>query len=524
MAKHCPALTRRHVLVGAVAAGAVASGGLVKASAADPKVLRWRMLTDITCLDPAFYINRSETDVYAALLDRLAEMVPGDTWSFASSSIVTSVEQVDPTHIAFTLKPGVMWTNGFGELTAEDVKYSFERIANPDFGSYYTGDWISLDHVEVIDNLSGVIVLKEPDAALWTTVLTWGSGNIVCKAAVEALPDQRFTTSPPAVSGPYQIREWQPMQRLVLERNPLWNGLEPYFDEIRCFPIEDNKTAELAFLAGELDFTTIAVSSVPNLEENLPEDARLAIKATTAYAWIGMNVDHEPFGDIRVRRAVQKAIDVRAIQEGAYFGAAPLATGIISPGLVGYRAVEPPYPDPDGARALLAEAGFPDGFKTTLIVESVPDRVNAAQIVQANVAEIGIDVDVIPMDSGPFWEMGLESSGEQWKTIEMVLNNYTSIPDAAFATQWFVPDQVGVWNWERWSNAEFGELDRKARAEVDPEKRSAMYVRMMDLMWEEAAYVPLVHEPLVAIYRDTIDPQLLPDGSILLRNMKNSTT
>ncbi len=522
MGNHAPALTRRDLMAGAAGGLAAVQAGIGSSMASGTRVLRWRMLTDITCLDPAFYINRSENDVYAALFDRLVEMVPGDTWRFAPSQIVTSVEQADPTHITFSLRPDVAWTNGFGRMTAQDVKYSFERLADPEFGSYYTGDWISLDHVEVVDDLSGVIVLKEPDAALWSTVLTWGSGNIVCKAATEALPDQRFTTDPPAVSGPYQIREWQPQQRLVLERNPLWTGPLPYYDEIQCYPIEDNKTAELAFLAGDLDFTTIAVSSVPNLEDDQPADARIAIRATTAYAWIGLNVDHEPFGDIRVRRAVQKAVDVRAIQEGAYFGAAPLATGIISPGLIGYRDVEPPLPDLEGARALLAEAGLPDGFATSLIVENIPDRVNAAQIAQANLAEIGIAVDVIPMDSGPFWEMGIESVGDQWKSLAMVLNNYTSIPDAAFATQWFVPSQVGVWNWERWNNAEFGELDREARAELDPDKRGAMYVRMMDLMWDEAAYIPLVHEPLVALYRDTVDPELLPDGSILLRDMKGT--
>ena len=162
-------LTRRGLMAGAAAGAAAMHARLGGASASETKVLRWRMLSDITCLDPAFYINRSENDVYAALFDRLVEMVPGDTWDYAMSDVATKVEQVDPTHIAFTLREAVVWTNGFGEMTAEDVKYSFERIADPDFGSYYTGDWVSLDHVEVSDKLSGVIVLKEPDAALWTT-------------------------------------------------------------------------------------------------------------------------------------------------------------------------------------------------------------------------------------------------------------------------------------------------------------------------------------------------------------------
>lgn len=120
---------------------------------------------------------RFENDVYAALFDGLVEMTPGDTWAYEPSDMIVAIEQVDPTHITFQLRAGLPWTNGFGEVSAEDVKYSFERIADPANGSCYAGDWISLDHVEVRDALSGMIVLKNPDTALWTTVLTWGSGN-----------------------------------------------------------------------------------------------------------------------------------------------------------------------------------------------------------------------------------------------------------------------------------------------------------------------------------------------------------
>ena len=83
-------------------------------------------------------------------------------------------------------------------MTAEDVKYSFERVIDPKMESPYAGDWAALDHVEVTDELSGVIVLKEFSATLWTTSLTNNAGMIVCKKAVEALPDKKFTTEVPA--------------------------------------------------------------------------------------------------------------------------------------------------------------------------------------------------------------------------------------------------------------------------------------------------------------------------------------
>ena len=137
---------------------------------------------------------------------------------------------------------------------------------------------------------------------------------------------------------------------------------------MRFTHVASHKSAELAYLAGDLDATDIAESSIPEFKEDIPASSKLVTAQTTGFTWMGMNVDHEPFGDIRVRRAIQAAIDAEEINDGAYFGAAAVGTGIIAPGLEGYWDVERPKPDLVRARQLLAEAGFPNGFDTHITV------------------------------------------------------------------------------------------------------------------------------------------------------------
>src|SRR4029453_1115005 len=168
-----------------------------------------------------------------------------------------SIEQADPTHIRFELRPGIPWTNGFGELTAEDVKFSYERIANPAIKSPYKGDWAKLERVELTGRHAGVIVLNEPFIPLWSSTLPQTSSVIVCKKAVEKMDGQRFTMDPAATCGPYRIRKWEPRAGITLEGSPFWPGPKPVFEEIQAIPILDVNAAEIAYEAGQIDVTHV---------------------------------------------------------------------------------------------------------------------------------------------------------------------------------------------------------------------------------------------------------------------------
>jgi peptide/nickel transport system substrate-binding protein len=232
-----------------------------------------------------------------------------------------------------------------------------------------------------------------------------------------------------------------------------------------------------------------------------------------------MNMDNPATGDPKIRKAVQYAIDVPSVLQAAYFGVADPATGYVPPGLIGHRPKNliPREARVDKAKKLLAEAGYPNGISLTFDVRNKASHITAAQVIQASLAAAGIEVQINSHDSGSFWSLGDESKGDRWKDIQMVLNRFSSAPDPYYAAQWFTKEQIGVWNWERFANEKYNELHKKAAVEPDPEKRDQMYRQMQDLMEESGAYHFITHEANPAIYRNTIEPALRPDGLPLLR-------
>lgn len=511
-------IDRRTFLMATTAAGVAAAARPPFAWSAKKSVVRGRSYADWGTVDPAFSTGVNDEEVHACLYNKLIHYKSGREWDWELEA-AASIEQVDPTHIKFTLKPGIGWSNGYGELNAEDVKYSFERVVDPELEAPNKPDWGPLSHVEVSDdNRSGVIVFNEPFQPVWNITLPYISGNIVSKKAVEEAGG-RLGTEAPTVSGPYRVKEHKLKERTVLERNPEWSGPTKHdFDEIVIFPIDDENTAQIAFEAGDIDFTRISLATLEDLKADPPENSTVEEYPSLYYVWVGMNLDNPKLDDIRVRRAVQHAIDVPSILEAAYYGVAEPSTGIIAPGLLGHREKSkvPPQANPGKARELLEEAGAV-GINLTLDVLNKAANVNAAQVIQATAAQAGINIEVNLRESGDFWTLGDETEGERWKDIELILNRFSMTPDPYYATAWFTTEQVGVWNWERFSNEEFDRLHQKALAETDNEKRAAMYKRMQDLMEESGAYRFITHEATPVIYRNTVDPFLRPDGLPIYR-------
>jgi peptide/nickel transport system substrate-binding protein len=516
-------LTRRAALA-ALGLSALHPGVSVSA---DGRVLRVRTDLDPQSLDPGWMIGGlAETALQHACLGTLAVYTPGETWGWRPSDFVEHLEQVDDLRIDFRLRAGIKWTNDYGELSAEDVKYSIDRLANPANQAPWAGKWAVLDHVEVTDTLAGSIVLKEPFAPIWLTTIPHATASFVCKKAVEELGTattledgtvvKTFGSSFPSMCGPYYVKDWLPKQRVELARNPLWTGAEPAFAEIHVVTIEDEKAAEIAYDAGELDLTAISLDSLKAYSQALPADTTLTMRPGTFWTWLGMNTEHPSLSDIRVRQAIQKAVDVPAILEAAYANAAPRSQGVVPPGVLGHRDGSTiATRDVEGAKALVAEAGA-EGATLTLTTLNKSDRLTVAQIIQANLAEIGLNVEVRPYDEATFWNLGLESEGVDWKDLQLILQRYGDAPDPSQMMQWYVSSQVGVWNWERWTNEEFDRLAVDGIKERDEARRAAIYVRMQEIMEETGAYVWITHEPIPHLHRDDVAPAIFPDGLVYL--------
>ncbi|MER9282238.1 ABC transporter substrate-binding protein [Mesorhizobium sp. M0522] len=501
--------------------GAVLSGGLVAAGmplsqaiwAAEGKVLKVRSTINMTTFDPGFYSLNHEVDVMNCIYSKLTRYKAGSQWGWELEA-AEKIEKVDPTHIRFRLEKGIKFSGDHGELTAKDVKFSFERIIK--HNSPVKVDWGSLDHVDIEDDHTGVIVLKTPFVPLWMMSLPAAVGHIVSEdAVIKATNDGgNFGTKPPAFSGPYVLADWKSNQYTLLTRNPDWTGPKPGFDEIRIVPMDDVKSAERAYQAGDIDFTEISLDSLLNFKNNPPVDTKIEERPSLDCRWIGMNMDHPKLKDINVRKAIQWAINVPQILDAAYSGQAAVATGLIAPGIVGHRdkALVPPEGNVEKAKEFLEKAGLAD---LALTIDTLNDSLSLtmAQTVQAQLSQIGISLQINSQDSGSFWTLGMESEGERWKEVQLISNLLASFPDPAYPVSWYVRAQVGIWNWERFRSERYDRLAAEAVTIDDPNARAKLYQEMQDLMEDSGAYRFLTHGGTPIVYRTTqMQTATRPDG------------
>ena len=195
--------------------------------------------------------------------------------------------------------------------------------------------------------------------------------------------------------------------------------------------------------------------------------------------------------DIRVRQAIQYAYDSDAVLVGAYGGLVPRSAGVVQPGttfarqqnIINTRDVEK-------ARALLAEAGA-EGLTLNLVTLTDSTSINIAQIIQASLGEAGINVVLQPTEDAAYWALGDKTVGEDYKSLELVLQSFAGGIDPTENLVWFRADQIGVYNWSFFDEPEFETLYQQGLTERDPEKRRAIFNRMEDLM--EALRVLRLH-------------------------------
>lgn len=466
-----------------------------------------RIETDIGNLDPGNRVGTVEGNIILAVYQTLARFEPGKlTWS---NDAAKEIKQISETEYTFELNPGQMFTDGYGEMTAEDVKFSFDRFIHGDANGKklaYADDLGALEKVEVTGKYTGRLLLKHPSPALWLIGLCDASGAILSKSAVAALGDKIATQA--IGSGPYRLNEWRPKERFVLEANPDYKeSARPHFPRVVAKFIAEPKTALLSFQGKELDFTAVDPSSAS--EARKVEQAKVIEIDGIDYTWISLNVEKGALADPRVRQAIRLGIDIDTIIAGAYGGTVSRAKTLMAPGLLGAWPDAPLYNrDVEKAKALLAEAGQAGLNVTfTCLNEAVP--VATAQIVQANLAEIGVTVTINAMDSGAYWAMGADDKS---KDLELTLIQYYSKFDPSFQTQWFLSSQVGLWNWQRWKNAEFDKLHQEGLATTDADKRNRIYIDMQKLLDESASCLWITHGRNFFIHADWLKPSLLPNG------------
>lgn len=477
-----------------------------------PAVLKYRMYSDMATVDPAFRTSGNDQVLSNAIHEGLVRYAPNSY--DVVNQLAESIKQTDDTTIVFKLKEGVKWHGGYGEVTTEDVKFSYERFIDPALKADYKDDWANLDHVEIIDKYNGKIILKAPQASLWATTLPVVSGNILCKKYADSVDLKKLGTNPIG-SGLYVFESWTPKQKVVLKANPDWHGGKAPFGEVQAIPMDDDKACEVALQAGEIDLGRLSLASIDQFSKD--PNLKTVQFPSLNYAWFGMNIENPKLKDINVRQAIRYGIDVDSILAAVYFGKATRENALIPPGLVGYWKDAPVYAhDVAKAKDYLAKAGLKKLDLRLDILDTAEFR-SWAEIAQQNLAEVGINITINTMDSAAFWNLGF---GDEGKKAELFAMRYTMEPDPSWATLWFTTDQVGVWNWMRWSDARYDELNKKGVTTLDKAEREKIYIEMQQL-WDAACHSIFVTHGLQAFsYKPTLAPAFTPNGAPQVEGFK----
>jgi peptide/nickel transport system substrate-binding protein len=320
------------------------------------------------------------------------------------------------------------------------------------------------------------------------------------------------------------FKSWQAQRKTVLARNPAWAGEPAPFGQIHLYAMADDKAGEMAYEAGQLDCCQISVESVEPFERDMPPHSTLQVLPSGRNYWLGLNRENPALADIRIRRAIQHAVDVESVLEAAWFGLAPVSTGPIPAGMTGHRvrASLPPRGDPEQARSLLEEAGVALPLRITLDVSARARDLTTAQVIQWSLKKVGIEVDIRAQDQSTFLTIGREDLGDGWRDVQLFLQDFVGLADPYYSMTWFTTSQKGIWNWERFSDAEFDRLHDLALATTDDAERGRAYERMQALMEESGCYRFLTNGVMPQIYRDAIRPAFRPDGYATLRDFRPS--
>jgi ABC-type transport system substrate-binding protein len=483
----------KRTLLATVASAAVAWTG-VPALAAGDIIITYK--DDVSTLDPAIGYDWQNWSIIKSLFDGLMDYKPGTTElvpDLAESYEITNDGKI----FTFKLRPGVKFTNG-REVTAEDVKYSIERVLDPATQSPGAGFFGSIDTITVVDPLTIQFDLSRPDAT-FLHVMAINFAHVVPKEAVEELGAD-FGHNPVG-SGAFKMREWTLGQRLVLEKNAdYWNEGVPNFDSITFEFGQDPAVALLRLQKGEVDVLGDGIPPAQFLEvKDDPQYAGQIVEGGQLHTgYVTMNVNTEPFDDVRVRKAVNMAIDkdriVRIINNRAVPANQPLP-----PSMPGYIQNFEGYAyDPEGAKALLAEAGLADGFTTELYVYNTDPNPRIAQAIQQDLAAVGITAELKPLAQAAVIAAGgdgsapmIWSGGMAWiADFPDPSNFYGPILGCGGAVQ-------GGWNWSWYCNEELDMLAAEADAMTDPaqaEERFKLWGEIYARVMEDAPWVPVFNE------------------------------
>ncbi len=457
-------------------------GVLVVGQVAEPKSLDPHAVTSVN----DFRILVNVYDGLVRFRDGSLDVEPAlaESWEISEDGLIYT----------FHLRDGVTFHDGT-PLDAEAVKFNFDRMLDETHPFHATGPFplafffSSIVETTVVDEETVQFRLEEPYAPLLSN-LAYPTGLIVSPAAVEE-HGADFGRHPVG-TGAFRFVEWASNERVVVEANPdYWDGA-PGLEAVVFRPITDANTRTTEMLAGGID---LMAEVPPDMFRSFAaDDAFKTYEQAGPHLWfLILNTREGPFADVRMRQAINYAIDKEAIVEDVLQGTATVADSPIPEAFSWAHNEElEPYPhDPDRARELIAEAGFEGAELTFLVTEGgsgMLDPVAMATAIQADLAEVGLRVTIETYEWNTFLGLvnpGLEGKGDMaemaWMTNDPDTLPFLTLRSAAW------PEHQGF-NSGYYANEEVDRLLEEARRATDQDERAALYKEMQAIVWEDAPW------------------------------------
>lgn len=473
--------------------GSGSGGDLVIALPSDVVSLSPHGATDIPSGQVADNIYETLT-----VLDENQEPQPG---------LAKEWKEVDETTWEFQLQEGVKFHDG-EELTAEVVKMNFDRLVDEKIASPRAFLFEAVESVEAKDDLTLVIKLEYPYAPLLANLAHSGTGIMSPKIIEEdyaQLEDggdvDAHINKNPIGTGPFKLDEWKAGEEVVISRNDDYWGEKAKLDTA-TFKVVSEQSSRVAEL--ETGVAHVADQIGPNNISRVDKAEGMSAlqEPSTSLSYVGFNMKKEPFDDKKVRQAISMAIDKEEIVSGVYNNVGIPAKGPLAPPVFGYdESVGGLEYDVEKAKELLAEAGYEDGFKTTIWTNDNEQRVDTAVTIQNQLKEIGVDVKIEELEWGAFLDR--TSNGEH---DMFVLGWVTSTGDADYGMYpLFHSSAVGEpGNRSFLENEELDKILDDARHETDPEVRKELYSKAQEMLVDLAPMIYTHHQEYLLGVSDSV--------------------
>jgi len=502
-------------------ATALAAATALTAAAApvQAETFRWAFQGDFQALEP-YVLNETHTlgtlsNVYEGLVRRAKDLS-------IEPSLAESWEITGPVTWRFDLREGVTFHNG-NPFNADDVVFSLARAAKE--GSDMSSRVAAIKEVRKIDDYTIEIETKAPYPILTSDMTDlyimdkeWAEANDAVEPASVKSGEENYATRHANGTGPFMVEERQPDVRTVFVPNPdWWDEATHNITEAVFTPITSDATRVAALLSGEMDLVyPVPLQDAPRVEAAPGVEMLAGPEVRTVF--LGMDqqrdvmlegnvTDANPLQDARVREAFYRAIDIEAIRQKIMRGNSYPAALLIGPQVNGFDEDlnDRPGYDPERSKALLAEAGYPDGFEIGM---DCPNNryVNDEAICQAvagMLAKVGVDVNLLAQPKSKYFGkvLAYETSFYLLGWTPSTLDAHNPLRDLVMCRK----DGMGKFNLGGYCNPQVDELANTIQSEIDPTTRNALIREAYSLIQEDWGYIPLHQQPLSWGKKESID-------------------